>query len=113
MPSQILIVTGMHRSGTSLLASILQSAGVRIGQELLAPDPRNKRGFFEDVDIYRFHEQALFRRGTTPFVDRDFRFEPTAGEREQAEALIRARAGIKPREPTFRAIAVEPGSSHQ
>jgi len=46
--SDFLILTGMHRSGTSLMASILQSAGVNVGKNLLEPDKRNPHGFFED-----------------------------------------------------------------
>ena len=32
---QPIIITGMHRSGTSLAASLLQSMGVDIGDELV------------------------------------------------------------------------------
>ena len=55
----ILIVTGMHRSGTSLTASLLQSAGVDIGKNLIAPSEGNLRGHFEDLDIVQFHENTL------------------------------------------------------
>jgi GT2 family glycosyltransferase len=55
-PTPALLVTGMHRSGTSLLASRLVEAGVDLGADLLAADDQNRRGYFEDrpfVDLQR------------------------------------------------------------
>jgi glycosyltransferase involved in cell wall biosynthesis len=54
-----IIVTGMHRSGTSLLAALLSDMGVRMGEKLLAPDGWNRRGYFEDVDFVEFHRSIL------------------------------------------------------
>ena len=55
----ILVVTGMHRSGTSLTASLLQSAGLDIGQNLVGPANGNVKGFFENQDFLEFHEMVL------------------------------------------------------
>lgn len=57
--STTLIITGMHRSGTSLTASLLQSAGVDIGKELNAPTEGNIKGHFEDLEVVQFHENVL------------------------------------------------------
>jgi glycosyltransferase involved in cell wall biosynthesis len=54
-----LIVTGMHRSGTSLLASMLVDAGVDLGTDLLAPDHQNRRGYFEDRPFLEFDRRVL------------------------------------------------------
>ena len=65
-----LLVCGMHRSGTSLTASLLHAAGVRLGNRLLGANHGNERGHFEDLDIYEFH-QAVLRStglGTEGFV---------------------------------------------
>lgn len=61
LPSQqpILIITGMHRSGTSLTSALLQSAGLDIGQDLLKSNPWNPKGFFENINFLNFHEAAL------------------------------------------------------
>ncbi len=59
----ILVVTGMHRSGTSFTASLLQSAGLDIGQKLIEPDRGNIRGFFESVEFVEFHEMVLRSQG--------------------------------------------------
>lgn len=62
-PSPALVVTGMHRSGTSLTAAILASAGVDMGDRLLGADAANPRGHFEDVDLLLFHQRALAANG--------------------------------------------------
>ena len=59
----VLVVTGMHRSGTSLTAAILASAGVDMGDRLLGADAANPRGHFEDVDLLLFHQRALAANG--------------------------------------------------
>lgn len=63
MPPSILVITGHPRSGTSFTASLLQSAGLHIGQKLMAPGHGNVRGFFEDLDVVGFHEAVLRSRG--------------------------------------------------
>lgn len=59
MKQSILILAGHPRSGTSFTASFLQSAGLHIGQKLMAPGHGNVRGFFEDLDVVGFHEAVL------------------------------------------------------
>jgi hypothetical protein len=57
--ASVLIITGMHRSGTSLTASLLQSAGLHIGDRLLGPGPGNSKGHFENMDFFEFHKAVL------------------------------------------------------
>jgi len=60
----VLIVGGMHRSGTSLLASLCEGAGVRMGEHLLGiGGGGNPKGHYEDRDFLEFHEQALLANG--------------------------------------------------
>ncbi|BAQ61651.1 putative sulfotransferase protein [Geminocystis sp. NIES-3708] len=61
--SATLILTGMHRSGTSLLSSLLQSAGVNIGKRLVPANDGNPKGYFENSDFVEFHENVLFSLG--------------------------------------------------
>src|ERR1700678_1799220 len=56
---KILIIAGMHRSGTSLISHWLHSCGLNLGETLLGADIGNTEGHFEDVDFYRFHEDTL------------------------------------------------------
>lgn len=51
----VFIIAGMHRSGTSLAASILQSAGVHIGRPLMEATEFNAKGHFENLDFFEFH----------------------------------------------------------
>jgi GT2 family glycosyltransferase/glycosyltransferase involved in cell wall biosynthesis/SAM-dependent methyltransferase len=59
----VLIIAGMHRSGTSLTASLLQSAGLFIGERLVPADHGNQAGHFEDIDFHEFHRRALHATG--------------------------------------------------
>ncbi|MEM7592578.1 MAG: glycosyltransferase [Cyanobacteria bacterium P01_A01_bin.83] len=59
----VIIMTGMHRSGTSLTASLLQSAGINIGDRLMAEDQGNAKGHFEDLDFVEFHQNVLQSQG--------------------------------------------------
>jgi hypothetical protein len=61
--SPALVIAGMHRSGTSLLASLLADAGVWIGDELVPATPTNPKGHFEDVEFFRLHQRMLAASG--------------------------------------------------
>jgi hypothetical protein len=54
-----LILTGMHRSGTSLAASIVRAAGINMGQRFSAPDVWSQRGYYEDHDFLELHRSML------------------------------------------------------
>ena len=63
-PNQaVIIMTGMHRSGTSLTASLLQSGGIHIGDRLMGDDTGNAKGHFEDLDFVEFHQNVLQSQG--------------------------------------------------
>ncbi|HCK4576685.1 TPA: sulfotransferase [Pseudomonas aeruginosa] len=56
----IVVVLGMHRSGTSTVTRALQTVGVSLGDRLMPADPgNNDKGFFEDLDIINFNERLL------------------------------------------------------
>ena len=57
------MIGGMHRSGTSLLASLFEGAGVSVGERLMGSGPGNEAGHFEDLDFYEFHQRALAGNG--------------------------------------------------
>lgn len=64
------IILGMHRSGTSLLANLMQAIGVFMGDHLLAGRNDNPRGFFEDEAVLSFQVQLLSR------IRSEHRFSP-------------------------------------
>ena len=55
----IVCLTGMHRSGTSLMSSYLEKCGISMGEKLVGPAKGNPRGHFEDIDFVRFHDGIL------------------------------------------------------
>ena len=58
-----LVITGMHRSGTSLVASLFAGAGVNVGTRLIGASRGNDRGHWEDLDFYEFHARVLEANG--------------------------------------------------
>jgi len=59
MSATPILVSGMHRSGTSLAGSFLAACGVDMGERLIPADEKNPRGYFEDADIVAFHGRAF------------------------------------------------------
>ncbi len=85
-----LLITGMHRSGTSLLARFAHGSGVDMGRDLLGPLPSNPFGHFEDADFVAFHREIL-RRETGGDLWVTAPPPTTAADRGRAEALVAAR----------------------
>ena len=57
---RVIVILGMHRSGSSVITRGIQALGVDLGDNLMPPaEGNNSKGFFEDLDIYRFNEQLL------------------------------------------------------
>jgi len=60
---RVIVVLGMHRSGTSVFARSLRVLGVELGERLMPPDPHNPRGFWEDLDVVGINERVLAALG--------------------------------------------------
>lgn len=95
MRPQVLVV-GMHRSGTSVAARLLNLMGCYIGapEELMPAKPDNPTGFWERLDVYELNEAILETAGvnwlTARFVVEPESLPPaTATElRERAAAIV-------------------------
>ncbi len=62
MKRQLVVVLGMHRSGTSLITRSLATLGFAFGDTLLPSVPGdNDKGYWEDVDTVSFNEEILKR----------------------------------------------------
>ncbi|MDA9868211.1 sulfotransferase, partial [Synechococcus sp. AH-224-I15] len=60
MNKSIIIVLGMHRSGTSLIARSLGTLGVEFGDNLMpGVIDNNAKGFWEDMDVFALNEEML------------------------------------------------------
>lgn len=58
-----LMVLGMHRSYTSLVARWLADCGLDLGDEVLPEGVGNVDGHFEDLDFFQLHVDVLRRHG--------------------------------------------------
>ena len=90
-----IIVAGMHRSGTSLTAAVLQQAGLFIGHKLESGNASNPIGHFEDIEILTLHQEILASQGiatqgwtTQASIEVPQEFLP------QINQLIQARAAL-------------------
>lgn len=71
IPPRILIITGMHRSGTSLVAHYLKECGLYIGDNLFNQRKGNPLGHFEDLEFLYFHKRMLRENGIDKFPTSD------------------------------------------
>ena len=56
---RLILVLGMHRSGTSLLTKGLEVLGVNLGTDLVPPHESNPKGFWEDSEFFSLNEELL------------------------------------------------------
>ncbi|MGP1281409.1 MAG: sulfotransferase [Parasphingopyxis sp.] len=59
---RVILVLGMHRSGTSALAGTLQSAGLFLG-DVIEASPHNRKGNRENRKVMRLNEDVLAANG--------------------------------------------------
>lgn len=60
----LVVVLGMHRSGTSAITRSLRALGMELGDNLMPPHPeQNPKGFWEDMDINALNIQMLAALG--------------------------------------------------
>lgn len=65
MSGRALLVLGMHRSGTSAVARVLNCLGAELGADLLPPAPgNNPKGFWEHSGVVQIHEELLGALGS-------------------------------------------------
>jgi len=87
------LILGSGRSGTSMLAGSLASAGYYMGEHLYAPRSSNPKGFFEDREVNDINE-ALIAQVTparpSPPLGRLFRSRPASGQRWLSEVPLRS-----------------------
>ncbi len=63
--SKLHFVLGMHRSGTSAVAGLLEGMGLTVGRTVMSPRADNPLGFFENAAIADFHDRLLEAMGST------------------------------------------------
>jgi len=95
-----LIITGMHRSGTSATARLLQHAGLDVGGRLMTPTLDNTLGYYEDLDFCELNlELVAAGVGDDPEHQPDWAYadlivpERLAALRPRAAALLAGHGG--------------------
>lgn len=56
---KLIVVLGMHRSGTSAVSRSLVVLGVDLGSSLIGPNDHNLKGYWEDLDINQLNTEML------------------------------------------------------
>ena len=67
-----IVIAGMHRSATSILALVLQKVGLNLGDNLIRPNEQNPDGYGEDSTIVEINRHVLQRttlQGTRGWKD--------------------------------------------
>lgn len=93
---RIIVVLGMHRSGTSAITRGLQVLGVDLGDNLWPAGPDNPKGFWESSEITSFNESLLKKLNST--IERVGPLDPDllqsdflASEKAQAVAILKSK----------------------
>ena len=58
-PARVILVIGMGRSGTSLLAGVCHHLGVFMGDRFMPTDNNNQSGTFEDIDFFNVNRAKM------------------------------------------------------
>lgn len=56
---RLIIVLGMHRSGTSVVTRALAALDIDLGTDLMAGNSFNEKGYYEDIEIYNLNNKLL------------------------------------------------------
>jgi hypothetical protein len=93
MDSKVLVIVGMHRSGTSMVTQWLNRCGLSVGDKLQGPGIGNAQGHFEDTDFLKMHEKLLLKRN---FPSTGFTYKPVPGlsgkEKEEIQTIIETKS---------------------
>jgi hypothetical protein len=98
VPRQGILILGMHRSGTSAVARVVNLLGAAAPADLMPATPSNPRGHWESNRFYAIHEELLKAAGTAwddwrPVDSNWFESSPADTYREQLKSAIVAEYG--------------------
>ncbi len=89
----VLMIAGMHRSGTSLLASWLQQCDLYIGDELAPAGIGNPLGHFEDLKFLDLHD-AILHENHFPTLVTNQVIRISDEHRQLAQAITASRSSL-------------------
>jgi hypothetical protein len=106
MTSTAVCVTGMHRSGTSVIAGALSHLGASLGDpsRMLKPGPDNPKGYFEIQAVVQLDDELLAHLGGAwdqpPVLDPGWEHGPAVAPfRERAGGILDDSFGPEPARP--------------
>lgn len=86
-----LMISGMHRSGTSLASRYLAACGLNLGESLIGSRPSNPDGHYEHAPLVSLHDQLLQARRCSMYQAPDpGDCEWNSAEQSRALAVIEA-----------------------
>ena len=60
--AKVVIIAGMHRSGTSMIARFFHHSGISMGDKLMGADDYNPYGHYEDMEFYQFQRDMIKKK---------------------------------------------------
>lgn len=88
--SRQVVVLANHRTGSSLVAGILDRLGVMMGEELLGSHPSNPTGHYEDMEMLTFNDKMVqdWKNPRKNFDPEEFSFYRSFVEKRDREYSI-------------------------
>ena len=91
--TKMLLILGMHRSGTSLLAGSCRMLGAELGDRMMEARQDNVMGFWEHDEIVQIHDRILERLGFTwddvrALPDKWWTYQLIREQREALKAVL-------------------------
>jgi hypothetical protein len=65
MRFDVVVVLGMHRSGTSAITRSLVALGIELGKNTVGGDVKNQKGCFEDPEVVKINDIILEKLGSS------------------------------------------------
>jgi len=90
---KMLMILGMHRSGTSVLAGSCRLLGAELGERMMAAGQDNVMGFWEHDEIVRIHDEILGKLGyawddVRALPDKWWNYETVRPQRDALKAVL-------------------------
>lgn len=91
----LIVVLGMHRSGTSAMAGLLSKAGISFGRNLMPPHRDNPKGYFEDNAILNINDAILTAIRSSWYDITPLKFSPEKIKSKKARLMRYVKKQIK------------------
>ncbi len=92
--SNCLVITGFHRSGTSITAKVLHGAGLYLGDRLMGANIDNPDGHYEDWDIVELHNKILRENSTSWQYDETSKLSVSSEALESMRTIAHKRQAL-------------------